>query len=287
MTELTGDTEIELAALADGSLTGKRREEALARVRGSRELQAALAEQRRVVQLTVAANVNAPESLHRRIETMLAADAQGAGDARTPPRSASRRGHTRSALTSRLPRLTGPRIGLAGVGILLLIAVVVALGLSGGQGHSGSSSSLDVQQTAALTLSAATGPAPSENERNRSQLQVAVDGVPFPYWKERFGWRSSGTRSDVIGGRTVTTVFYANSTGQRVGYAIVSGRAPKTESGAVTRRWGVSYRVLEHDGATVVTWQRGGHLCVMAGRGVSAHTLVNLASWGSERTHDA
>ncbi len=168
-----------------------------------------------------------------------------------------------------------------------MIAVLAVVGLSGGKNHSGSSSSLNVQQTASLTLSVATGPAPSENERDRSQLQVAVDGVAFPYWKERFGWRGIGTRSDVVAGRTVRTVFYANSAGQRVGYAIASGRAPAIAGGRVVRRWGVSYRLLEHAGATVVTWQRGGHLCVMAGRGVSARTLVNLASWGSEKSHAA
>lgn len=289
MSDLPGDIEIELAALADGSLTGKRREEALGRVRDSRDLQGELAEQQRVVKLTAAANakVDAPESLHRRVEAMLAPDAQAAGYDRTPRRSVSRWGDTRSPLSSRLPGLSGLRVVLAGVGALAVVAVLAVVGLSGGKSHSGSSSSLSVQQTAALTLSGATGPAPSENERDRSQLQVAVDGVAFPYWRERFGWRGIGTRSDVVAGRNVRTVFYANSAGQRVGYAIASGRAPTIAGGTVVRRWGVSYRLLKHAGATVVTWQRGGHLCVMAGRGVSARTLVNLASWGSEKSHTA
>jgi hypothetical protein len=136
-------------------------------------------------------------------------------------------------------------------------------------------------------LSAATGPAPAEDERHRSQLSVAVGGVSFPYWEEHFGWRSSGMRSDEIGGHTVTTVFYVDDGGQHVGYAIASGRAPASGGGTVVHRWGVSYRLLERNGATVVTWQRGGHLCVMAGRGVSARTLVSLASWGSENPHAA
>ncbi|HWX87906.1 MAG TPA: hypothetical protein VNX67_07020, partial [Solirubrobacteraceae bacterium] len=182
---------------------------------------------------------------------------------------------------ARLPGLTSPRAGLAAVAAAALLAVVVTAGLLGGPSHSGSPA-LSVQRAAALTLSAATGPAPAEDEQHRSQLSVAVDGLAFPYWKERFGWRSSGTRSDEIGGRTVRTVFYVNGGGQRVGYAIASGRAPVTGGGTVVRRWGVPYRLLEHNGTTVVTWQRAGHLCVMAGRGVSAHTLVSLASWGSE-----
>ncbi len=228
----------------------------------------------------LAATAKAPESLHQRIEAMLVPDSAQAG------RGASRpsRGLGQSR---RFPTLNGLRIGFATVGALGLIAAVVAVGLTATGSHRSGASSLNVQQAAALTLSAATGPAPPENRRDRSQLLVAVDGVPFPYWKERFGWRGIGTRSDVVAGRTVTTVFYANSAGRRVGYAIASGRAPRTAGGTVVRRWGVSYRVLERDGATVVTWQRSGHLCVMAGRGMSARTLVNLASWGSEKSRAA
>ena len=124
-------------------------------------------------------------------------------------------------------------------------------------------------------------PAPVEDQAHRAQLAAAVGGVPFPYWTERFGWRSSGTRTDQIAGRSVTTVFYSNAEGQRIGYAIASGRAPAWHGGKVVRRWGVSYRVLGQEGATVVTWQRSGHLCVVSGRGVSARTLLSLASWGS------
>jgi hypothetical protein len=172
------------------------------------------------------------------------------------------------------------------MGATTLIVVLIAVGLLGGHTHPGPSG-LNVQRAAALALSQAKGPAPVENEQHRSQLTVAVDGVPYPYWKERFGWRSSGTRSDRIAGRAVTTVFYTDNNGRQVGYAIASGSAPATSGGTIVRRWGVSYRLLSHDGATVVTWQRDGHLCVMAGRGVGARTLLSLASWGSEKPHPA
>jgi hypothetical protein len=277
--DLPGETEIELAALADGSLAGERREEALARVKGSQALQAALAEQERVIELTAAVDARAPESLHRQIEGMLTP----AGRRPSPSRSQQRRSTSRRRLTSRRPGLTRPRVAVA---VAALTAVVVAIGLLGRTTHSGPSG-LSVQQAAALTLSAATGPAPAENEQHRSQLSVAVGGVSFPYWKERFGWRSSGTRSDELGGHTVRTVFYTNNGGRRIGYAIASGRAPMTSGGKVVRRWGISYRLFSHNGAVVVTWQRGGHLCVMAGRGVSARTLVSLASWDSEKPHAA
>ncbi len=225
----------------------------------------------------LAATVDAPESLHRRIEAMIAQDA--------PDAQASRRSGD-----SRAPRR------LLGLGTLrtstvavatVAVAVVVALALMvGGTGKS-PSATLNVRQAAALALSAATGPAPAENGSDRSQLRVSVGGVPFPYWQERFGWRGVGMRSDMVAGRSITTVFYANGAGKRVGYAIASGRAPTVRIGTIVHRWGVSYRVLSSDGATVVTWRRDGHLCVMAGRGVSAHTLLSLAGWDGGRTRTA
>jgi hypothetical protein len=292
MTNLPKDIEIELAALADGTLTGAAREQALARVKDSPDLRAALAEQRRVVELTAAVDLRAPQSLHRRVEAMLAQHAPGAREARgaehpqrTRRASLRARAKTPSFGFARTWHIGFTwRIGFAAVAAVALLAAAVAITATGG--HSGSRG-LSVQQTAALTLSPATGPAPAENEQHRSQLTVAVGGVAFPYWEERFGWRSSGTRKDELDGRTVTTVFYTDGQGRRVGYAIASGQAPQTSGGTVVRHWGVSYRLLSQDGATVVTWQRGGHLCVVAGRGMSASTLLGLASWGSERPRAA
>jgi hypothetical protein len=252
MTNLLRDAESELAALADGSLTAERSACALARVRDSSELRAALAEQRRAIELTAAVDVQAPASLHRRVEAMV------------PSRRA--RG------------LATRRIGFAAAAAAALAAGAVAIGLSGG-----GSSGLSVQGAAALTLSHATMPAPAESTTHRAQLDASVGGIPFPYWEERFGWRGSGARSDRLAGRAVTTVFYSDTKGRRIGYTIVSGRAPATHGGTLIRRWGVPYRLLSHDGATVVTWQRGGHLCVVSGRGVSARTLLHLASWSGER----
>jgi anti-sigma factor RsiW len=257
MTDLPRDIEHELAALADGSLAPKRREQAHARVRDSRELQAALAEQQRAVELMGAVEVCAPASLHRQVEGMI-------GTAR------------------RRRRLATMRVGLAAATSAALAAIAVAIALSGG-----TSSGFSVQRAAALTLSPATTTAPVEDEAHRAQLVASVDGVPFPYWEERFGWRGSGARSDRLAGRSVMTVFYSNAEGRRIGYAIASGRAPITHGGTVIKRWGVSYRVLSQDGATVVSWQRAGHLCVVSGRGVNARTLLGLASWGSERRHSA
>jgi hypothetical protein len=258
MSVLLLDSEAELAALADGSLAPELRERVLERVRESPELEKQLGEQRQAVSMMASVDVRAPAALRGEVEAMLAA--HGGRGARE-----------RSALGI-------PHLGFAAGAFATATGIVAAIIVLSGGGSSG----LSVQQAAALALSPATTPAPKESKAHKAQLAASVDGVAFPYWKERFGWRSSGARGDMLAGRGVRTVFYTDSEGRRIGYAIVSGSAPATSGGTTVMRWGVTYRVLSHDGATVVTWRRDGHLCVMAGRGVSARTLVSLASWGSK-----
>jgi hypothetical protein len=195
-------------------------------------------------------DVSAPESLHARVRSLLA-----------DPPSGARRSFA-----------TAPRLAAAGAIAAGLAAVAIVIGLSGG------SSALSPRAAAALTLRAATSTAPAE--RNRTELAASVDGVSFPYWGGRLGWRSTGTRSDRVAGRTVTTVFYSDGSGRRIGYAIAAGSAPRTSGGAVSWRGGTPYRLLSENGVPVVTWARGGHLCVLSGRGVGAATLLALASWG-------
>jgi hypothetical protein len=109
---------------------------------------------------------------------------------------------------------------------------------------------------------------------------MTVNGVAFPYWEDRFGWRAVGARTDRVAGREVTTVFYGNHRGQTIGYAIVSGaNPPRISDGMAARRGGVRYWLTSVNGAPVVTWLRDGHLCVVSGRGVSGATLLRLASW--------
>lgn len=262
MSDLPKDTEFELAALADGSLEPERRERALRRVRSSHELQEALAEQQRAVGMTAAVDVRAPAALHQRVEAMVA----------SAPRRRERVRPSR-------------RFGMAAVATAALAAGVVAIALATTSG--GGSQGFGVKQAAALTLSSATMAAPAESRADRAQLSASVEGVRFPYWGERFGWHSSGARSDRVAGHSVTTIFYSNSEGKRVGYAIASGNAPRTQGGRTVERWGVSYRISADGGASVVSWKRDGHLCVVSGRGVSARTLLSLASWGSEKRHSA
>lgn len=207
-----------------------------------------------LIELIHAIDEPAPERLHRRTEALIARHAQGGGDKRAT------------------------RLRLGAVGALTSVAVLVAvLVLSASPSGSGS---FNLQSATTLTLRPATSPAPHESKVRRAQLTAAVEGISFPYWGERFGWRSSGARSDRVDGRTVTTVFYSNASGQRIGYAIVGGTPPPTLP-AVGIQWRAHtpYRLSSEDGSRVVTWVRDGHLCIVAGRGVTGSTLLRLASW--------
>jgi hypothetical protein len=210
-------------------------------------------------------DVRAPESLHRQVESMIAGKTPAAG---------SRRGE-RQGRSFHL----GPRLAAGGAIAAVAVALAIVVGLSGG------SATLSVRDASALTLRPATTGAPAESSSDRRELASAVEGVSFPYWSAHFGWHSTGSRTDRVDGRTVTTVFYANRRGQRVGYAIVAGTAPAQMSGGiVSMRDGTPYRLLTVDGAAVVSWMREGHLCVVSGRGVDGATLLRLASWDDRRS---
>ncbi len=212
-----------------------------------------------VAELLRAVDVRAPERLHRRVREMTAPRKRGAG------RSSIGRGH----LAGRL------KPTLAAMAIAAVAGAAIAL-LTGGA----TQQDVSVNAASGLTMRAATMAAPAESNGRSGQLDVAVDGVPFPYWEERFGWHTTGARTDSIGGRRVTTVFYADTGGSRIGYAIVAGTpAPATSGGTVVVRGGVPYRLLHEHGAPVVTWLRSGRLCVLSGTGVSGATLLRLAGW--------
>jgi hypothetical protein len=166
------------------------------------------------------------------------------------------------------------RLG-SGIAALAALALVLVLSLTG-TGHSG----LTLREASALTLDQATLPAPTESPSQGAQLNASVDGISFPYWTKRFGWRASGARMDRVAGRAVSTVFYLDSQGQRIGYATVAGTpAPTLSTGAAHWQDGTAYQLSTEHGAKVVTWIKDGHLCIVSGRGVSASTLLSLASW--------
>ena len=226
-----------------------------------------------LVELMRAIDVRAPESLHRHMQSLV--DERSSGTARHRPSLRARR---RERAPGKAQRALGPR--LAAVGALAAAAIAaLVLGLS-----SGGSPTLTLRQATALTVSEATAAGPLESPRKDGRLLADVEGVAFPYWEDRFGWRSTGMRTDHLAGRTIRTVYYADG-GRRIGYAIVAGaNAPPVRGGTVAWRGGHPYTVSSVGGLPVITWLRDGHLCVVSGRGVDSATLLALASWTNHDT---
>jgi hypothetical protein len=234
-----------------------------------------------LIEFIRSSDVRAPEELHEQVQAL-------ARRRRKLPWGRRVRGGEADAPEERRTNgfLAGPRAATGRAAPLLswrLGAAVAAAAIAGAlvAGLSGAGSpGLSVRQASALTLREPTGAAPSQSKRDRDTLAVAVNGVAFPYWEDRFGWRAVGTRSDRVAGREVTTVFYSDGSGARIGYAIASGaKPPRIHEGMVATRRGTHYWLLNVNGMPVVTWLRGGHLCVVSGRGVDRATLLHLASW--------
>lgn len=239
----------ELAAYADGRLDPRRAEAVAARVAASAELQAAVAIQRRAISAIRGAEAAAPDALRARVA-----------------------GLRSGAVSRRRARLA---LGGALAGAIAAAAMVVALSLPGPVPGGPS-----VVQAAALSLRAPTGPPPGQSATRPGVLEASTAGVAYPYWEDRLGWKAIGIRSDRLGRRRVTTVFYARR-GQRIGYSIVAGRrlpSPPATTDRVVE--GVRLRSFRADGARAVTWVRDGRTCILSGRDVDVGTLFSLAGRG-------
>jgi hypothetical protein len=246
--------EEELAALADGSLTPERRAAVEALAESSPELGVRLDEQRRAHDLVreAAAGVEAPAALREGIE------------ARRRPRAGAGR-RRRYA------------VGGAAVAVVAAVALVLALVLP-----SNVPGGPTVAEGAVLATRPATAPPPAA--ASPTLLDLAVEGVPFPHWAKKFGWKATGVRTDTVGGRRATTVFYEKA-GRRIAYTIVAGDALRTPKGSTSlEREGTDLRVLTVDGRTVVTWDRLGRTCILSGSDVDVATLAKLAAWKGKGT---
>lgn len=237
---------VELAALADGTLPDDRRAELEAHLLDSSELRALLAEQERAVALIrgAVADVEAPAGLRRRIEVA--------------------RGRKRSLRP----------FGLVGIAATAAVAaLILLLVLPGGVGGP------TVAEAATLGALPPTAGAPPLQPGEPKLLAREVEGVPFPNWTEKFGWRAAGERTDTLDGRETTTVFYRKD-GKEIAYTIVAGNAlAEPEDAAVVRREGTDVRVFRHDGRLIATWLRGGKTCVLSGVDVGRDVLAKLAAW--------
>lgn len=234
----------DLAALADGRLTGRRAAALEARVASEPALAAALARQRSASTSTrhAAAAISAPSSLRERI------------DAAPRARASARR---RRALV--------PAVAVLAVAALAAVLVLPS-GTPGGP---------SVVEAAALAQRPAVEPAPRPVTGKLLDRRAA--GLPFPDWLQKFGWRAVGARTDTLDGRRMTTVFYAKGA-QRIAYTIVGGAALDEPDGSDRVVEGTRVRLVRAGQRALVTWQRRGHTCVLSGT-ADPETLRKLAGW--------
>jgi hypothetical protein len=159
--------------------------------------------------------------------------------------------------------------------LALAIALIAAVLLPGG-----GVGSPTLAQAAALASRSVIRAVASPNADGAALLPMhSSAGVPYPYWDDRFGFAATGMRSDRLGDRTATTVFYSRAS-DRIAYTIVSG--PPLATGRAARSvllHGTHLRVLRLDGRLVVVWLRRGHTCVLSGARTSVSVLSRLAAW--------
>lgn len=223
------------------------------------------AEQERAKALIRAAEVSAPPALRAQLEAQIAAAERDQRHQRTPRGFPWRRDPGRPAR---------PRIGFVVPGLAAAAAaaaVVLVIAVSGGSTPTGPS----IQRAADVALQAPTSGAPAQTG---DRLDVSSAGIAFPYWQATVGWRAVGTRVDTIHGRRVVTVFYAAAKHGRVGYSIVGGAPLTVPSGQAINRNGITFTVLNRGRATVVTWERDGHTCVLASHTAGPQRLIGLAT---------
>jgi anti-sigma factor RsiW len=254
--DLSAEDEADLVAYVDGRIEPERRARVEARAASDPAYAAALARQRegQTAIAHTAETTGAPLVLRSRVEAM------GAGRER-------RHGARGPSARTRLGGIRWPAAGAVAAGVAAVLAAVMLAGGGPGVG--------DVAAAAVRPPTAAVATVPPGSKL----LSEHYDGVAFPNYAAKFGWRPTGTRTDEIGGRDTRTVFYEKG-GRRIGYTVVGGDALSWPDGAdKASREGTPLRALTAGGRDVVTWRRRGHTCVLSAKGVPRSELLDLAGW--------
>jgi hypothetical protein len=249
----------DLAAMADGSLPAARRTELEDKLAASPALREAL-ERQRATLATVRDREEdpAPERLRAWLRDQ---DAHPPAPTRWRLRLWTHRPDGDRVVHR--PARRGRQAGaLAAAGAVAAIAVMSLL-LDGGAGA----------DTAELAAAAARPPsAPAPGHADALRLAMANDGLRFPDWEPRMGWRAAGVRTDRIDGRRAVTVTYARG-GRHIAYAILA--RPNLD----LPRGDGPYRALRHHGRPAVAWDYEGRTCLLLGDAdVPERTLLRLAA---------
>jgi hypothetical protein len=213
-------------------------------------------------------------ALARRGEALISA---AVADVRAPQslREAIERDRERAPARAPFWRRHRWAIASASVAAAALAAVAIALETGGG-----TSTQPPLTKVYAAARLAPTKGAPAFAGGDPPVLDARVGSLEFPDWQKSFGWKAVGRRDDTLSGRPVTTVFYRNPHGARLGYAVVSGDplGGKPAGREVTRK-GKTYHVAEVGERTIVTWKQQGHTCVIAAPArVPRARVVDLAA---------
>lgn len=264
----------DLAALADGSLEPTRHAEVEALAARSPELANALAEQLSAVALLASAReIGASAEFHERVGQL--AHWRRIYSARLGRRQLSPR--SRPARDGLQRRLRTVSLTIAGGAALAAAAAIVIVAAPGGRGPS----TLRLPAYVAFAARPATMAAPAKRPGDGDQLAISVDGMAFPDWEHRYGWRAVGARADQLRAHAVTTVFYADANGTRIGYSIVATPPPPLtwpRHSVIVSRAHVRYWLETIGGEHVIAWMHAGHRCILSGRGVSSQVLLALAT---------
>lgn len=216
------------------------------------EEELALAREGKALISAAVADVRAPQSLREAIE------------------------RDRERAAARPPFWRRHRLGLAAAGAAAAALAAVVIALETG----GNTTEPSLNKVSAAARLEPTKAAPEPVGGAPATLDARVGSLAFPDWEESFGWKAVGRRDDTLSGRPVTTVFYRNPKGARLGYAVVSGDVlGGNPPGRRVTRDRKTYHVAQVDGRTIVTWNQQGHTCVIvAPSRVPQARLVELAA---------
>jgi hypothetical protein len=205
----------------------------------------------RVVRALQTGGPATPETLRRRVEAAT----------RRPPE----------------PQRTSRVWAVAAVAATTIAALAIALVAFNGAAPT-------VDAVAAVSSRPATEATPPPDPSQPTLLRREFEGVAFPNWSEDFGWMADGARSETIDGRAAETVFYTHH-GHRISYTVLSGDPVDPPKGALAvMENGVELYRSRSGALDVVTFERNGRTCVLAGDVINPSTLVELASWQGDGT---
>ncbi len=191
-------------------------------------------------------------------------------------REAIERDRARALARSRAPFWRRHGRGLLAAAGAVAAFAVIAIALTTGSEEVAPS----LESVEAVAQLDPTGAPPAPLGGSPPVLDAKVGALEFPDWEMKFGWRAVGRRADDLSGRAVTTVFYRNPDGARLGYAVVGGDALGGDPpGRQVTRNGKTYAVARGGEQTTVTWTQQGHTCVIvAPSAVPQARLVDLAA---------